>query len=172
MSHVKFLAKFHNLIFWQFSKICNFDFVFQNAGVLVVLVGSDNGLSPAQHQAIIWTNAGILLISPLGTNFSETLITIQTFCLGLSVLMVKRYLLYSYLFVSIACRCYIDMVCDTWSHVKSYPSTVLYICLESACPIVKRTIFYQFSMICPIFFLSDQMMYNFIYKIPQNSHKR
>ena len=28
--------------------------------------GSDNGLSPRRRQAIIWTNAGILLIRPLG----------------------------------------------------------------------------------------------------------
>ena len=37
------------------------------------MIGSDNGLSPERHQAIIWTNAGILLIGPLGTNFSEIL---------------------------------------------------------------------------------------------------
>ena len=30
-------------------------------------------------KAIIWTNAGILLIGPLGTNFSDILIGIQTF---------------------------------------------------------------------------------------------
>ena len=42
-------------------------------------IGSDNGLSPSRRQAIIWTNAGILLIGPLGTNFSEILIGIQTF---------------------------------------------------------------------------------------------
>ena len=42
-------------------------------------IGSDNGLSPGRRQAIIWTNAGILLIGPLGTNFSENLIGIQTF---------------------------------------------------------------------------------------------
>ena len=42
-------------------------------------IGSDNGLSPGRRQAIIWTNAGILLIRPLGTNFSEHLIKIQTF---------------------------------------------------------------------------------------------
>ena len=42
-------------------------------------IGSDNGLSPGRRQAIIWTNAGILLIGPLGTNFSEILIGIQTF---------------------------------------------------------------------------------------------
>ena len=44
-------------------------------------IASDNGLSPDRRQAIIWTNAGILLIGPLGTNFSEILIGIQTFSL-------------------------------------------------------------------------------------------
>ena len=68
-------------------------------------IGSDNGLSPGWRQAIIWTNAVILLIGPIETNFSEILIIIQTFsfkkillemssvkcrpfCLGLNVLMV------------------------------------------------------------------------------------
>ena len=44
-------------------------------------IASDNGLSPGRRQAIIWNNAGILLIGPLGTNFSEILIEIQTFSL-------------------------------------------------------------------------------------------
>ena len=65
--------------------------------------GSDNGLSPDRRQAIIWTNAGILSIGPLGINFSEISMEIQTFsfrkmrlksssakwrpsCLGLNVL--------------------------------------------------------------------------------------
>ena len=39
----------------------------------------DNGLSPGRCQAITWTNAGILLIGPLWTNFSEILIRIQIF---------------------------------------------------------------------------------------------
>ena len=69
----------------------------------LTIIGSDNGLSPDQHQAIIWTNAGLLLIGPLGTNFSEILMEILTFsfkkmhlkvscakrrpfCLGLNVL--------------------------------------------------------------------------------------
>ena len=47
-------------------------------GNLTIIV-SDNGLSPGRRQAIIWTNAGILLIGPWGTNFSEILIGIQTF---------------------------------------------------------------------------------------------
>ena len=67
------------------------------------IIGSVNGLSPGRRQAIIWTNAGILLIWPLGTNFSEILIKSLTFsftkmrlnvssakwrpfCLGLNVL--------------------------------------------------------------------------------------
>ena len=73
----------------------------------IVGSGSDNGLSSAQRQAIIWTNAGILSIGPLGTNFSENLIEIHTFsfkkmllkrssakwrpfCLGLDVLTLKQ----------------------------------------------------------------------------------
>ena len=40
------------------------------------IIGSDNGLSPGRRQAIIRTNAGILLI---GTNFSKILIEIQIF---------------------------------------------------------------------------------------------
>ena len=40
--------------------------------------GSDNGLSPIQRQAIIWTNAGLLSIRPLRTiNFTEISIKIQ-----------------------------------------------------------------------------------------------
>ena len=45
----------------------------------LTIIGSDNGLSPGRHQAITWTNAGILLIGPLGTNFSKTLIRMQIF---------------------------------------------------------------------------------------------
>ena len=43
------------------------------------ILGSDNDLSADRRQTIIWTNAGILLIDPLGTNFSEILIEIYTF---------------------------------------------------------------------------------------------
>ena len=45
----------------------------------LVSIGSDNGLSPIRHQAIIQTNAGSLSTGPLGTNFSEILIEIQNF---------------------------------------------------------------------------------------------
>ena len=70
----------------------------------LTIIGSDNGLLPGRRQAIIWTNDGILLTEPLGTNFSEILIKIHTFsfkkmhlkmssgnwwpfCLGLSLLI-------------------------------------------------------------------------------------
>ena len=43
----------------------------------LTIISSDNGLSPGRCQVIVWTNAGILLIGPLGTNFSEILIEIQ-----------------------------------------------------------------------------------------------
>ena len=45
----------------------------------LTIIGSDNRLSPGRRQAIIWTNAGILLFRPLGTKFSEILIEICTF---------------------------------------------------------------------------------------------
>ena len=52
----------------------------------LTIIGSDNSLSPGRRQAIIWTNVGILLIRPLGTNFSEILIEIHAFysrkCIG------------------------------------------------------------------------------------------
>ena len=64
----------------------------------LIIIGSDNGLSPGRHQAIIWTNAGIVLIGPYDTNFSEILNEIKKmhlnvsseklwpFCLSLNVL--------------------------------------------------------------------------------------
>ena len=41
------------------------------ASVNWVSIGSDNGLSPIQRQAIIWTYIGLLSIEPLWTNLSE-----------------------------------------------------------------------------------------------------
>ena len=42
----------------------------------LAIIGSDNGLSPGWRQAIVWTNAGILLIR---TNFIEIFSEIHTF---------------------------------------------------------------------------------------------
>ena len=46
------------------------------ASVNWVSISSGNGLSPVRHQASTWTNAGLLSIILLGTNFSEILIRI------------------------------------------------------------------------------------------------
>ena len=37
----------------------------------IAIIGSDNGLSPGRRQAIILTNAGLLSIGPLATNFMQ-----------------------------------------------------------------------------------------------------
>ena len=91
----------------------------------LTVIGSDNGLSPGRRQAIIWTNARILLIRTLGTNFSQILIEILIlsfkkmhlkvssakrwpFCLGLNVLITNLidmlgeewYLLYGHAIIS------------------------------------------------------------------------
>ena len=42
-------------------------------------IAADNGLILNRRQAIIWTNAGILLIGPCATNFIEILIEIPAF---------------------------------------------------------------------------------------------
>ena len=70
--------------------------------------GSDNGLLPGRHQAIIWTNAGILLIGPSRTNISDNFFEMHTFswknmhlkmlsgkwwpfCLSLNMLIVQKW---------------------------------------------------------------------------------
>ena len=69
----------------------------------LTIIDPDNGLSPRRRQAIIWSNAGILLTGTLGTNFIKVLSEFHTFsfmkmhlkmssgkwrpfCLGLNVL--------------------------------------------------------------------------------------
>ena len=53
----------------------------------LTIISSDNGLSPGRHQAIIWTNAGILLIGPLRTNFSE--ISIEIYAVSIKKMHLK-----------------------------------------------------------------------------------
>ena len=77
----------------------------------LTIIGSDNGLPPGRRQAIIWTDAGILLIRPLGTNFGEIINRISNIfiqenafeeviwkmgglCLSLNVLILQLYLLW------------------------------------------------------------------------------
>ena len=46
-------------------------YIYMYVSVNRTLVGSDNGLLPVRRQSITWSNAVILLIWPLGLNFSE-----------------------------------------------------------------------------------------------------
>ena len=97
---------------------------------------SDNGLSPGRRQAIIWTNAGIMFIRPLGTNFSEILIEIhrssfkkmhlkmdsakwRPFCLGLNVLTLR----YGYVAISII-MCGVELLLHSQTSMLQ-PSKVL-----------------------------------------------
>ena len=50
------------------------------------IIGSDNGLAPGRRQAIIWTDAGILLIETLGKKFCEIVSEIYTYS------FIKRHL--------------------------------------------------------------------------------
>ena len=93
--HPKMAGVYHCLTHWgRVTYICVSK---------LTITGSDNGLSPSRRQAIVWTDAGILLIGPLKTNFNEILSKIHTFsfkkmhlnmssakwrpfCLGLNVL--------------------------------------------------------------------------------------
>ena len=49
------------------------------ASVNWVSISSGNGLSPVRHQAIIWTNTGLLSIGLLGTIFNKIRIAIRSF---------------------------------------------------------------------------------------------
>ena len=79
----------------------------------LAIIGSDNGLLPGRHQAIVWTSDEVLLIWPLGTNFSDIFSKIHTFsfkkmylktssakwrpfCIGLNVLTLEIKFSYSY----------------------------------------------------------------------------
>ena len=45
----------------------------------ITIIGADNGLSPGRYQASTWINAGILLIGPWETKFTEIVIEIHAF---------------------------------------------------------------------------------------------
>ena len=98
-----YFCEFKYDVKWE-GLLTHWGWVMHICVVNLIIIGSDNGLSPDRLQAIIRTNDGILLIGPLRTKFSEILIKIQAFsfkkmhlkisigkwwplCLGLSVLV-------------------------------------------------------------------------------------
>ena len=95
----------------------------------LTIFGSNDGLSPGWRQAIISTNAGILLTGPLGTHVSENLIEILTssfkkmrlkvssakwrpFCLGLYVLNLTKSCLSTA--TSVTAVCYLIQRTTVW----------------------------------------------------------
>ena len=102
MKSFVFWLKFHRSLFLR-VQLTHWGRMIHICVSKTTIIGSDNGLSPDRRQAIIGTNAGILSIGPLGTNFSEILIKCYSFsfkkmhmkmssgkwrpsCLGLNVL--------------------------------------------------------------------------------------
>ena len=118
---VEYIMLFHTALQQQQNRnlLTHWDRVTHIYVSKLTTIGSDNGLSPARRQAIIWTNAGLLLIGPLGTNFRQISIRIQTFlfkkkhlkmssgkwrpcCLGLNVLTQKD-------------APYLTIMCELWA---------------------------------------------------------
>ena len=77
--HFLLLLMLFHYKYWKLNFLTHWGWLMHICIGKPTTIGSDNGSSPERRQAIIWTNAGILLIGPLGTNFSEILIEIQTF---------------------------------------------------------------------------------------------
>ena len=76
---VKFVPTLMSDVMVGFNQLTHWGRVTHICVSKLTIISSDNGLSPGRRQAIIWTNARISLIGPLGTNFSEILIEIETF---------------------------------------------------------------------------------------------
>ena len=106
------------------------------------IIVSDDGLLPGWRQAIIWTNAGILLIGPLGTNFSEILIEILTFsftkmclkvssvkwrpfCLGLNMLIYVWGYSFGITMTSPSCQCVNSVSSDNTIILQWYQSILV-----------------------------------------------
>ena len=80
--YINFIAAaiFNSLTHWRCC--CNFCCVGRVIHISLsnlTTIVPDNGLSLGRCQAIIWTNAGILLSRTIGTNFSEVLSEIHAF---------------------------------------------------------------------------------------------
>ena len=90
-------------IYIPYSSLNNWGRVVHICSSKLTIIGSDNGLSPGQCQAIIWTNAEMLLIAPLGTIYSD---------IWMIDLNEPRVSLQIY-----ECICHIHMpcICTSWS---------------------------------------------------------
>ena len=76
---VSFLKTYCNIMIWWKIALGNSGYGAHIDGLVQDCSNPTVNLSPDRRQAIIRTNAGILLIEPLWTNFSEISIEIHTF---------------------------------------------------------------------------------------------
>ena len=141
----------------------------------LTIIGSDNGLSPDRRQAIIWTNAGILSIGPLGTKFSEILIAIHVFsfkeihlkmssgkwrpsCLGLNVLsdLVRQTHL-----PRISRRVPWHLI----YHINMLFSALVKLCYENITPIMLIRVEYQYQIPIIMFIQRSNIIDHFLFTI-------
>ena len=78
---MKSLVSWTNIILTILWYICNKSFMCtaDSSGPKVEPFASNNGLVSVWHQAIVGTNAGILINGSLGNNFNEISIEIHIF---------------------------------------------------------------------------------------------
>ena len=67
-----------NILLYIWCSLTRWGWVTHICISTITIIGSDNGLSPGRHQAIIWPNAEMLLIGSLRIDCSEILIKINT----------------------------------------------------------------------------------------------
>ena len=79
---VEFHPRINTELCWMSVDLTHWGRVTHICVTNLTIIGSNNGLPPGRCQAIIWTNAGILLIGTSGTKFSGILIEIHTFSIN------------------------------------------------------------------------------------------
>ena len=77
--HIGFSLQQNRMAIHDFCVLNHWGLVMHICICNLTIIASDNGMLPVRRQAIIRTNAGILLSGTLGTNVSEILIQICTF---------------------------------------------------------------------------------------------
>ena len=86
----------------------------------ITIIGTDNGLSPGRHQAIIWINAGLLQIGHLGKASMIFFIKTHTFSLKKIHLIMSPGKLRPFL-VSAS-------MCEWWRHNMEAFTAILVVC--------------------------------------------
>ena len=76
---ISVLSRYHfhsqSYTYWPvWTNLTHWGRVTHTCIIEIKIIGSNNGLLIGRHKAIFWTDAGILLIGPLGTNFSKMFI--------------------------------------------------------------------------------------------------